>query len=86
MAKSNKLIRGKDWHAWAWKCGEGNGTIDALMWAAGNKMPAGCDWVHPVNESQVDTATDTHMRCHCPGGKYVRVKFVEVKPKKGAKR
>jgi len=48
--KRKRLVRGKDWHAWAWKAYSG----ELVTWAFHDKPKTGTRWV--------------------------RVKFVEVKP------
>jgi hypothetical protein len=66
-AKKKRLVRGKDWHAWAWRVGKGSVVREGyiLHWAEPSK-PAGNSY---PSETGKPTVT----------GKWVRVKFVEVK-------
>lgn len=59
--KRKRLVRGKDWHAWAWKFGK-----DSI-----------CE-TDSLSFFVVDDPKEADPPSH--SGKWVRVKFVEVKP------
>ena len=62
-----RLVRGRDWHGWAWKTDAGNFHFYAI---------GGDPRLHP------GPAPKGYVCRSVSGGKWVRVKFVEVPPRK----
>lgn len=41
--KRKRLVRGKDWHGWAWEPGKADSDVSPLLWWAEAERPKLCD-------------------------------------------